>query len=119
MKTSSLIVAAFALVAAAGASAQEATYELPQPVTSQTTRAAVVAELQSARANGTLLVTEWDRQSATPAVSVRSRAEVQAEARAAAASGDSIARHGEPHGFDANVASYGARGASQLVAAAK
>jgi hypothetical protein len=119
MKTSTLIAAIATVFAAAGASAQEATYELPQPVTSQTTRAAVMAELLQARANGTLQVTEYDRNVATPSVSLRSRAEVQAEARAAVASGESIARHSEHAGFDIGVATNGARSASQLMAAAR
>ena len=119
MKVSTLVAAVATVFAAAGASAQEATYELPQPVTSQTTRAAVIAELQQARANGTLQVTELDRQAATPSVSTRSRAEVQAEARAALASGASQSLHAEPYGFDGSVAAHGARGTSQLVAAVK
>ena len=119
MKFSTLFAAAATVLAAAGAHAQEATYELPQPVTSQTTRAAVMAELAQARANGTLQVTEWDRQAATPSVSMRSRAEVQAEARAAVASGASQALHAEPQGFDGGAVAQGARGASQLIAAVK
>jgi hypothetical protein len=113
------VIAAFATVlAAAGAQAQDATYELPQPVASQTTRAAVIAQLQQARLDRTLQLTEWDRQAATPCVSIRSRAEVQAEARAALASGASQALVAEPHGFDGNVAAYG-KVAPQLIAAAK
>lgn len=115
----STVIAAATVFAVAGAGAQEATFELPQPVASQTTRAAVKAELQQARANGTLQVTEWDRQVATPSASIRSRAEVQAEARAALASGASRALVAEPHGFDGGVAADGTGVAPHLIAAAK
>ena len=104
MKTSTLVAAVASLFAAAGASAQQATYELPQPVTSVTTRAAVMAELQQARADGTLQVTEWDRQAGTPTASTRSRDDVQTEARAAAASGSIHVLVGEPQGFDVQSA---------------
>lgn len=117
MKFSTLFAAAATVLAAAGAQAQEATYQLPQPVTSQITRAAVMAELQQARANGTLQATEWDRQAATPSASTRSRTDVQAEARAAVASGASQALSAEPSGFD--VAINGTRNPSQLVAAVR
>lgn len=119
MKFPTVIAAVATVFAAAGASAQEATYELPQPVTTQTTRAAVNAQLQQARANGTLQVTEWDRQASTPSVSTRSRADVQAEARAAVASGASLALVAEPHGFDGGVAPRGKAVAPQVIAAAK
>lgn len=119
MKFSTVIAAVATVFAATGAIAQEATYELPQPVVSQTTRAAVIAQLDQARAAGTLQVTEWDRQAATPAISTRSRAEVQAEARAALASGASHAQVAEPYGFDAGVAANGKVVAPQLIAVAK
>jgi hypothetical protein len=119
MKFSTVIAAVATAFAAVGASAQEATYELPQPVVSQTTRAAVNAQLQQARVDGTLQVTEWDRQAATPSVSIRSRADVQAEARAARASGASTALAAEPHGFDGGVAAHGKGVAPKLVAAVK
>ena len=119
MKFPTVIAAVATVLAAAGAQAQEATYELPQPVASQTTRAAVIAQLQQARLDGTLQLTEWDRQAATPSVSTRSRADVQAEARAALASGASQALVSEPHGFGGNVAAHGKVVALQMIAAAK
>jgi Domain of unknown function (DUF4148) len=105
MKTSTLI-AAFALsFAAAGTTfAQEATYELPQPLTSTTSRAQVQAELQKARADGTLRVTEGDFQKSAPFVAQRNRVDVQAETLAAIASGEIAARNGE-HGTYAAPAS--------------
>jgi hypothetical protein len=119
MKFSTVIAAVAAVLATAGAQAQEATYELPLPVASQTTRAAVNAQLQQARLDGTLQLTEWDRQAATPSVSTRSRADVQAEARAARASGASHALVAEPHGFDGGVAALGKAVAPKLITAAK
>ena len=116
MKTSTLIAAVATVFAAAGASAQEATYELPQPMASVTTRAAVMADLQQARADGTLQVTEWDRQAVTPIVSTRSRGDVQTEARTAAANGSIHALVGEPQGFDLQPA-HGAANATALLAA--
>ena len=118
MKTSTLIAAVATLFAAAGASAQQATYELPQPVSSTVTRAAVVADLERARAAGTLQLTEWDRQAATPTASTRSRSDVQSEARAAAANGSILALVGEPQGFDVQPAK-GAANAAALVAAVR
>ena len=117
MNAKSLIVAAIAVVAAAGASAQEAVYEQPQPIASATTRAAVMAELQQARADGTLLVTEADKQSWGPFVATRSRAEVMAEVLDAAASGELQAMHAEPNGFDGRVAKRGPADAPRVVAA--
>ncbi|MCU0812999.1 MAG: DUF4148 domain-containing protein [Burkholderiaceae bacterium] len=117
MHAKSLLVAAIALVAAAGASAQEAVYEQPQPVASATTRAAVVADLQQARANGTLLVTEADKQAWGPFVTTRSRAEVRAEVLDAAASGELQALHAETNSFDGQVAKRAAADASRVVAA--
>ena len=118
MKTSTLIAAVATLFAAAGASAQQATYDLPQPVSSTVTRAAVVADLQQARADGTLQVTEWDRQAGTPIVSTRSRGDVQAEALAAAANGSIHALVGEPQGFDVQPA-RGAASATALLTAVR
>jgi Domain of unknown function (DUF4148) len=102
MKTSTLI-AAFALsFAAAGAAlAQEATYELPQPLTTTTSRAQVQAELQKARADGTLRVTEGDFQKSAPFVAQRSRVDVQAETLAAIASGEITARNSEHGAYSA------------------
>ena len=111
MKTSTL-VAAFALsFAAAGAAlAQEATYELPQPLSSATSRAQVQAELQQARANGTLRVTEGDFQKPTPFIAQRSRADVQAETLAAIASGEIAARNSEHGSYDSKAYRNGTDG---------
>jgi Domain of unknown function (DUF4148) len=111
MKTSTLI-AAFALsFAAAGAAlAQEATYELPQPLTSTTSRAQVQAELQKARADGSLRVTEGDFQKSAPFVAQRSRSDVKAETLAAITSGEVAARNGEHGSYDAKAQRAGADG---------
>lgn len=116
MNAKPLIVAAFALVAAAGASAQEAVYEPPQPIASATSRAAVTADLQQARANGTLLVTEADHQSWGLFVATRSRAEVRAEVLDAASSGELQALHAETNSFDGQVAKRGPANAARVVA---
>lgn len=81
MKTPAL-VAALVLSFAGSAFADGATYDQPQPVQSQKTRAAVMAELQAARADGSAVVTEGDWPQ-THFVSQRTRAEVRAEAIAA------------------------------------
>lgn len=96
MKTSNLVATALVAFAAAGSAfAQEAVYEQPKPMPSATTRAAVMADLQQARASGTLQLTEQDRQSWGSFVATRSRADVQAETRAAAASGEIQALNSE------------------------
>lgn len=119
MKTTSIIAAVLALAAATSVSAQEATYEMPQPVASTTTRMAVNAELLQARADGTLQLTELDRQSYGSFVSTRSRAEVAAETRAAAASGELQALHGETNSFDGQIMSRAQRAGAPMMAAAK
>jgi hypothetical protein len=119
MKTSSIIAAALVLAAATSVSAQEATYELPQPAASTTTRAAVTAELAQARADGSLQVTESDRQAWAPFVATRSRAEVAAETRAAAASGELQALHGETNSFDGQTMSRAKPAAAPVVAVVK
>ena len=88
-------IASLALTAFGSASAQQATYELPQPVVVGNTRAAVVAELQQARAAGSLSVTELDRQTRAPFVASRSRDEVRAETLAAAGNGELQALNSE------------------------
>jgi hypothetical protein len=100
MKTSTLIAAITVSFAAAGtAFAQEATYELPQPVSSSLSRAQVQADLAQARADGSLLVTEADYQGRAPFASPLSRAEVRAETLAAIANGDVQRLNGEHNGF--------------------
>jgi hypothetical protein len=117
MKTSTLI-AAVSLAFAGAAFAQEATYQLPQPAVSQKTRAEVIAELQQARANGQLTVTEAQRQAYAPFVSTRTRADVRAETLAALASGEVRALSAEPSGFDLSFGHAGGAGHGRIVAAA-
>jgi hypothetical protein len=119
MKTSSIIAAALVLAAATSVSAQEATYELPQPAVSTTTRAAVTAELRQARTDGTLQVSESDRQAWTPFIATRSRAEVAAETRAAAASGELQALHGETNSFDGRAVSGAKPATAPMLAATR
>jgi len=119
MKTSSIVAAVLAIVAASAATAQEATYELPQPAVSTTTRAAVVADLAKARADGKLQMTELDRQAWGPFVSTRSREDVRAETLAAAASGELQALHRETNSFDGHVPAGARPAASNTVAAAR
>jgi len=100
MKTSTLIAAITVSFAAAGtAFAQEATYDLPQPVSSSLSRAQVQAELAQARADGRQLVTEAGYQERAPFASQLSRAEVRAETLAAIASGEVQRLNGEHNGF--------------------
>jgi hypothetical protein len=104
MKTSTLIAAIAVSFAAAGtAFAQEATYELPQPVSSSVSRAQVQADLAQARAAGNLLVTEADYQKHTPLESQLSRAEVRAETLAAIANGDVQRLNSEYNGFSVMI----------------
>ena len=110
-KITSVAAAVLIAVAAGSASAQEATYELPQPAVSTTTRAAVVDALNQARAAGTLQVSEYDRQAFDAVVaSTRTRAEVRAEARAAAERGEVQALIAEPIGFSGPVIRVDGRG---------
>jgi hypothetical protein len=114
MKTSIVIAAVATLFAAFGASAQEVTNEPAQVITSNTTRAAVYAELLQARANGTAEVGgEVGRQPLAVFVAQRSRADVDAEARAAAAD------HGIAQGelFGMQLVPGGSQSASSLYAA--
>jgi len=101
MKTSTLVTALALSFVASGAAlaAGEATYEKPQVIASQLSRADVVAQLNQARSNGQLLVTEADRQENTPFVSQRTRAEVRSETLAAIANGEVAALNGETNAF--------------------
>ncbi|MDP1533726.1 MAG: DUF4148 domain-containing protein [Rubrivivax sp.] len=104
MKTTTIIAAAaLSLFAAGAAQAQQATYELPLPATSTTSRASVLAELQQARAAGYQGVTEGQYPVLVLAGASRSRAEVNAETAAAIASGESQLANAEPHGFANNA----------------
>jgi hypothetical protein len=83
MNAKTLIAAAFAATFAAGAFAQEATFDDANFVAqaqSTKTRAQVLAELQQARANGTYVAGgEATVFADAPAVSQRTRAEVREE----------------------------------------
>jgi len=104
MKTSTLIAAIAVSFAAAGtALAQEATYELPQPVSSSVSRAQVQADLAQARADGSLRVTEADYQKRAPFESQVSRAEVRAETLAAIANGEVQLLNSEQNGFSVMI----------------
>lgn len=113
---------AIALVSAAfgafsgSALAQEATYELPQPAVSTVKRADVRAELLQARRDGTLLATEADFQKNATFVAGKSRATVTAEARAASV--QSHAAYGEPHGFDGTTVAVFRAPSTRMVASA-
>lgn len=102
MNTTTRLIAALSLsLAAAGAAwAQEAQYEMPQPITSQTTRAAVLADLQLSRASGSVVINEAYVGVLPSAVaSPVSRAAVHAETLAALASGQVAALTAEPSAF--------------------
>jgi hypothetical protein len=112
MKTSTLIAALAVSFAAAGtAFAQEATYELPQPVSSSLSRAQVQSELAQARAAGNLLVTEADYQKGAPFSSQISRAEVRAETLTAIANGEVQRLNSEQNGFSVMISGTTPEGA--------
>ena len=113
MKTTQLFTAlALTLAAASGpVLAQEATYEYPQAAVSQVTRAAVLADLATARAEGTLQIHEGSnsRDSRDSRfMAQRSRDGVRAEAVSAARSGQIATLTAEPHDFDVAVPKAGA-----------
>jgi len=104
MKTSTLIAAIAVSFAAAGtALAQEATYDLPQPVGSNVSQAQVRAELAQARAAGKLLVTEADYQKPAAFASQLSREQVKAETLAAIASGEVRLLNSEQNTFSVAI----------------
>ena len=105
MKTTQLFTAiALTLAAASGpVLAQEATYEYPQAAVSQVTRAAVLADLATARAEGTLQIHEGSNSRDNRFMAQRSRDGVRAEARTAARSGQIATLTAEPHDFDVAV----------------
>ncbi len=83
MKTNHFFTAVALTIAAASGPvlAQEATYEYPQPIVSQTTRTAVLADLATARAEGTLQVNEASVSQQGRFMAQRSRDGVRAEVR--------------------------------------
>jgi hypothetical protein len=96
------LFAAIALTIAAAAGpvlAQEATYSYPQATVSQNSRAAVLADLQQARAEGRLQMNEASVSHEPRFMAQRSRDAVRAEARDAVRSGESTALTAEPHDF--------------------
>jgi hypothetical protein len=100
MNTTRLIAAIAITFAASGAAmAQQATYDYPQVVTSQVTRAEVLAQLQAARADGSLIVNEASVGTTPSFMAQRSRPLVRAEAVLALKSGLVNALTAEPHGF--------------------
>lgn len=105
MKTTPVFAAIAITLAASGAAmAQEATYEYPQAAVSSTTRAAVQAELQQARANGQLQVGEALVGPTTTFVAQRSREDVRTETRSARASGKLRALNEEAISFAPELA---------------
>jgi len=108
------LVAALVLGFGGSAFAQEATYEYPQAATVGVSRAAVLADLAQARSEGTLQVSEVNWPAAPAFVAQKSRAQVRDEAIAAVASGDVLARTGEPHSFDGRTPA-GKRGNVELI----
>lgn len=94
---------ALSFAAAGTAFAQEATYEMPQPVSSSLSRAQVQSELAQARAAGNLLVTEADYQKGAPFSSQLSRAEVRAETLTAIANGEVQRLNSEHNAFSVMI----------------
>lgn len=105
MKTTHLFTAVALTMAAASGPvlAQEATYEYPQAVVSQVTRAAVLADLATARAEGTLQIHEASNSRDSRFMAQRSRDGVRAEAVSAARNGQIATLTAEPHDFDVAV----------------
>jgi hypothetical protein len=104
MNTTKLIAALALSFAASGAAlAQEATYEYPQVSTSTVTRAQVIAELQQARLDGSLRISEGETHKPAVFIAQRSRADVRAEAKAAAASGEQRQLNGETNAFEVAI----------------
>lgn len=95
-----LATAAVATLGLAGSAAfaQEATYELPLPATSQTTRAQVLAELAQARRDGSINVWSISYNPLAAAKSLKTRAEVQAQVQGAQAQAEMAALIGEDSG---------------------
>ena len=106
MKTTHLFTAIALTIAAASGPvlAQEATYEYPQVAASQTTRAAVLADLKLARAEGRLQAGEASVGQEARFLAQRSRDGVRAEAQQASRSGQSTALTAEPHAFAVDAA---------------
>lgn len=111
MKTTQLFTAMALTLAAASAPvlAQEASYDYPQPIVSKTTRAAVLAELQAARADGTLQINESSVGDTSHYIALRNRDSVRAEARQGVRDGSSAALAAEPHGYTLDLPAVGTK----------
>ena len=105
MKTTTTLIATLAFAFAGTAFAQEATYELPLPATSNKARADVIAEVRQARADGTLGATELQMQQHAPIAATLSRADVHAQTLAAASRGELLSMSRESSGFEGPVRS--------------
>ncbi len=104
MNTTRLITAIALTFAASGAAlAQEATYEYPQAAVSQVSRSAVQADLNLARAEGKLLVSEASVGGQSLFVSQLSRGMVRAEAVTALKTGHANDLTAEPYAFTVNA----------------
>ncbi len=86
MNRTTLIAALVATFAATGAMAQEATYEYPQAVESAKTRAQVLTELATARADGSIKAWSKSYNPLAMAQSTLSREAVKAQRQAGLAS---------------------------------
>ena len=88
MKTFSILaIATLSLAAAGSALAQEARFHIPQPITSDVSRAQVEAQLAKARADGTLPFGQADVLPIEHGHSDLTRAEVRAQTLKALADG--------------------------------
>ncbi len=83
MKRTTLIAALVATFAATGAMAQEATYDYPQAAVSTKTRAEVLTELATARADGSIKAWSISYNPLAMAQSTLSREAVKADRHAA------------------------------------
>jgi len=113
------IISALSLAAAytfsGTAHAQEATYDYPQAAASAKSRAAVMAEVVQARADGTLQVSEagWPQVAFVPQ---KSRAEVRAETLAAIRSGELRELNSEPQSAVSTYSAARAQSATMTAA---
>jgi hypothetical protein len=92
------IAFAASLAAGGAALAQEATYDMPIPAVSATTRAQVQAELAQAKRDGSTRVWSTSYNHIAAAKSLRSRDEVRAEVIADHRNGSAAALSGEDSG---------------------
>ena len=113
-------ITAIALTLAAGtAFAQEATYDMPQPVASAVSRSAVQADLAAAKSHASLRGLNGLHNAAKAATSERTRAEVRSETLAAIASGEIQALTADSNAFVLHATPYTPRIAARQLAQAK